>query len=171
MFLATGVLTAVLVTGCNRSRSPNAEQHAQQMLALDQKIGDDIEQALIARFRNLLVTDEIAQRYGKFRELKDVRTTRANYPGMLTDSKPLDFAANARFEKAQVRVTLRITAGKSASIDRLDMVPSESWRRANPSMAGEFKVVDGELWLVQPSCTGRCTINGWANHPDYVPNP
>jgi len=138
------------------------------MLALDQKIGHDIEQALIARFRKLPVTDDIAQRYGEFRELKDVRTTRANYPGMLVER--LDFAATARFEKAQVRVTLGITAGKSVTIERLDMAPSESLRRANPRIAGEFKVVDGELWNVFPGGMGRCTINGWANHPDYVPN-
>jgi len=82
----------------------------------------------------------------------------------------LDWSATAHFEKAQARITLGIDQGETLAIQRLEMHASEELRREHPEIAGELVLIDGGLWCVgeKYNSKGRCTIDGWATHPDFL---
>lgn len=167
----------------------HVRERRQRIHELDERVAQDVEQALIAKLRGLTDADDITQRYGKFEKLTHVHWRRPNYFWQLVVR--LDFSATAHFQKAQARVYLGIDKGGATppvdnlgreheadpsgahsqvvTISRLEMSPSEQWRRENSASAGELKVINNELWRVDKySGRGPCVIKGWANHPDFV---
>ena len=120
--------------------------HRQHIRRVDERIVIEVEDALISKLRSLSEDDEITQRYGKFIELTNVSWDRPRYAWQLIVR--LDWSATAHFEKAQARITLGIDRGETLAIERLEMRPSEEWRREHPELAGEFVLIDGELWVV-----------------------
>jgi hypothetical protein len=139
--------------------------HRQHIRKVDERIGIEIEDALAQKLYSLPEDDDITQRYGKFIELTDVGWNRQ---GGVTLIVRLDWSATAHFEKAQVRIQLGIDKGETLAIQRLEMSPSERPRREHPALAGELVLIDGELWFVSTESNHKCTIDGWATHPDFL---
>ena len=140
--------------------------HRQHIRKVDERIVIEVEDALTSKLRSLPEDDEITQRYGKFIELTNVSWNRPSYAWQLIVR--LDWSATAHFEKAQARITLGIDRGETLAIERLEMCPSEEWRREHPELAGELVLIDGELWIVNEQSKMRCTVDGWARHPDFL---
>lgn len=108
---------------------------------------------------------EIARHYGRFEKFTNLRWERPNYLGQLVQR--LDFLATAHFAQAQAEIHLVIVRG-DAVIVRLEMNPSDQWRRENPLIAGQLEIHGDELWHVQTTGRARCTITGTANHPQFT---
>ena len=138
----------------------------QHIREIDQRIVIEVEHALTSKLRGLAEDDDITHRYGRFIKLADVSWDRPNYAWQLIVR--LDWSATAHFEKAQAQIKLGIVRGETLAIQRLEMHPSEEWRREHPALAGELVLIDGELWLVNEHSKSRCTVDGWARHPDFL---
>lgn len=140
--------------------------HRQHIRGVDERIVSEVEYALISRLRGLSEDDDITQRYGRFIRLDNVNWDRPRYAWQLIVR--LDWSATAHFEKAQARITLGIDRGETLAIERLEMHPSEEWRREHPELDGELVLIDGELWMMNEQGKVRCSIDGWARHPDFL---
>ena len=138
----------------------------QHIREIDQRIVIEVEHALTSKLRGLAEDDDITHRYGRFIKLADVSWDRPNYAWQLIVR--LDWSATAHFEKAQAQIKLGIVRGETLAIQRLEMHPSEEWRREHPALAGELVLIDGELWCVNEQTKRKCTIDGWARHPDFL---
>jgi len=101
----------------------NEFHHRRWLHKLDMRIGQEIEQALDAKLRNLGPNDEITNRYGTFVRLTDVRIERPSYMWMLIVR--LELTAIAHFEKGQINVALGIDKGASIGITRLTYCDSK----------------------------------------------
>ena len=147
---------------------------------VDERIVQEVEQLLIQKLRDLPDDSAITQRYGKFQRLSEVRWNRPNYAWMLIVR--LDFSAMAHFEKAQARLGLNISKATPETPDeppeipdwspsetsvKLKMTPSPEWMHENPKNVGEFKIIDGVMWMIKNGQL-QCTIDGWAYHPDFL---
>jgi len=116
-------------------------QH-QHMMEVDERIINEVENALILKLRSLPEDDDITQKYGKFIKLSNVHWDRPGYAFQLIIR--LDWSATAHFEKAQVHITLGIDKGETVEIERL--------RMGSAVQAGNTIF----------------TLDGWAKHPDFL---
>lgn len=130
---------------------------------IDERIVAEVEASLTTDLHALTVESEISQRYGKFKELTNVRWW-DRPPIMLQTERRRDLEATAHFENAKAQIFLSIGEGSSLATS-LEMSPSEKWRREHPESAGELVLIDGELWQ---NGGAHCRIDGWATHPEFL---
>ncbi len=130
---------------------------------LDERIVAEVEASLTTDLHALTVESEISQRYGKFKELTNVRWCDSP-PFLLQTHRRLLWNATAHFENAKAQISLSIGKGSSLATS-LEMSPSEKWRREHPESAGELVLIDGELWQ---NGGAHCMIDGWATHPEFL---
>lgn len=74
----------------------------------------------------------------------------------------------ADFERARAHVYVGIVRGEPVDLEYLKMYPSENGEEDYRRRGFTFEVIDGELWMKKPDGEKfRCSIDGYARHPDY----
>jgi len=131
----------------------------------DQKIGDDVEDAISRHLSPLKQGDPIYDRYGPVKTLTKASVRR---PGPFSLVERLDFKAVAQFEQADALV--EVTIGRGPSVDvTLDETPSEEWRSDNPEKTSRLEKRGNELWHIMDNGNSSiCGIHGGASHPAFV---
>lgn len=84
--------------------------HQSKLRKLDERIVAEVEASLTTDLHALTVESEISQRYGRFKELTNVRWW-DRPPFMLQSERRLDLEATARFENANAQIRLSIVRG------------------------------------------------------------